>query len=152
MFDETFDRAESYFTVLQLLPVCREWIEESEQALARLRSDFKMSFESEPHPDVRKEDLSSLLDNWDKVLAWQRSHSRELSSRIKRKCEEVERLRDAVCLLQFPVVLLPNCTKLVNVTALREASKGTALNRYIMVFTITTIFYLPLSFVAVRAF
>lgn len=39
--------------------------------------------------------------------------------------------------------------QLFNATTLREASRGLTLNQYILVFTVLTIFYLPLSFVPV---
>jgi len=35
------------------------------------------------------------------------------------------------------------------ITSVREAKKSTQLNHYIFVFTVVTIFYLPLSFIAV---
>ncbi|KAJ5213480.1 hypothetical protein N7449_000649 [Penicillium cf. viridicatum] len=63
---------------------------------------------------------------------------RPLPDRIERKVEEVKGLRDG----------------LFNATSVKEASKGTRLaensrrqNRYILVFTVATVFYLPMGFV-----
>jgi len=39
--------------------------------------------------------------------------------------------------------------QLFNATSLREASRSTTMNRYIIVFTIVTVLYLPPSLIAV---
>lgn len=56
----------------------------------------------------------------------------------------------SVPLLSFSIFSKANCNfQLFNATAVREATKGTHMNEYIMVFTTMTILYLPLGFVAV---
>jgi hypothetical protein len=40
-------------------------------------------------------------------------------------------------------------TQLFNATSVREATKGTHINEYILVFTVMTVLYLPLTFVSV---
>ena len=39
--------------------------------------------------------------------------------------------------------------KIISTNSLLEASKSTSMNRYVIIFTILTIFYLPLGFVTV---
>lgn len=41
------------------------------------------------------------------------------------------------------------CAQIFTATSVSEAAKSSQLNHYILVFTVVTIFYLPLSFVAV---
>jgi Mg2+ and Co2+ transporter CorA len=41
-------------------------------------------------------------------------------------------------------------TQLFNASSLLEAHKSTSMNRYIIIFTTLTIFYLPLGFITVR--
>ncbi|KAK4096845.1 hypothetical protein N658DRAFT_527438 [Parathielavia hyrcaniae] len=57
----------------------------------------------------------------------------ELLRRIETKTAEIWALRDGI----------------INTNALQEAFKSTSLNRYVIIFTILTIFYLPLGFITV---
>jgi Mg2+ and Co2+ transporter CorA len=41
-------------------------------------------------------------------------------------------------------------SQLLNATTLREASRANTMNRYIVVFTIVTVMYLPPNFIGVR--
>ena len=51
--------------------------------------------------------------------------------------------------LRFIFCLLTDVPQLFNATSVLEASRGTQINQSIFVFTVLTIFYLPLTFVAV---
>ncbi|KAK4125706.1 hypothetical protein N657DRAFT_669935 [Parathielavia appendiculata] len=60
-----------------------------------------------------------------------RKWNQQLLSRIETKTDEIRGLRDG----------------LINTNALLEASRSTSMNRYVIIFTLLTIFYLPLGFV-----
>ncbi|PMD40234.1 hypothetical protein L207DRAFT_582454 [Hyaloscypha variabilis F] len=81
--------------------------------------------------------LDEILSKWAKLIAPRELKLRALLERINRKREEVESLRDG----------------LFNATSMREASKSIEMaeisirqNRYIFIFTVATVFYLPLGF------
>ncbi|CAJ2511760.1 Uu.00g073850.m01.CDS01 [Anthostomella pinea] len=76
--------------------------------------------------------MKVLEDNWSKVLLHHQNAETRLLGQIAKKTEGAESLRDG----------------LFNATAVREATKGTHINEYILVFTVMTIIYLPLGFVA----
>ncbi|KAK5659984.1 hypothetical protein OQA88_13450 [Cercophora sp. LCS_1] len=73
-----------------------------------------------------------LVANW--AILWKSfsQSEKQLLERIHDKTEEVKSLRDG----------------LFNATSVREASRSTTMNRYVIVFTIMTVLYLPISLVA----
>lgn len=114
-----------------------------------------------------KETFRKTFEN---VIARQQSMGLDLLSRIERKQEEIKGLRDGVSayldlyflFLPAPslaqpgvhvpmwIITLTRVRQVFNATAVHEATKSTQINHYIFVFTVVTIFYLPLSFVTVR--
>lgn len=166
MFDSSFARSRLYFTVLQALRIFSEWIQESERALQQLRDDFDKAVHSatkhrnsrnewtydEDPPPFRKE-IGAM---WDDILACHSSASKCLLGRIEKKNEEIKSFRDGVSkvLRQMSAALgtfrsLTRVHWLFSATSVREASRATILNQYILVFTFVTIFYLPLSYASV---
>ncbi|KAI1418322.1 hypothetical protein F5Y13DRAFT_176437 [Hypoxylon sp. FL1857] len=133
MFDNSFELSKLYFTVLQLLRIVTEWVEESVNDLNDLRERYgaRKRFLIEIL-NMDPDDLASTEKNWDTVITIMDSRAKRLLDRINKKTEEVKSLRDG----------------LFNATSLREASKGIALNRAIYVFTVVTVIYTPLAFVS----
>ncbi|KAI1104486.1 hypothetical protein F4804DRAFT_187801 [Jackrogersella minutella] len=142
MFDSTFERSRLYFTVLQTLRIFSEWIQESERELQQLKRDFDVNIQSNlaRHGSIssNRDDLPSStfikeIDlAWDELIDMHHSSSRSLLDRIEKKEAEIKSFRDG----------------LFSATSVREASRATLLNQYILVFTIVTIFYLPLNYVS----
>ncbi|KAL2820558.1 hypothetical protein BDW59DRAFT_164598 [Aspergillus cavernicola] len=139
MFDhELFSKSDQYFAVLQVLRICTEWIEGTLRDLKELCQEIEaglLDTELEiPAPD--QEGLNAIITA---VIADSEMRFRPLLERIERKVADVKGLRDG----------------LFNATSVREASKGTSLarnsgrqNRYhVLVFTVATVFYLPMGFV-----
>ncbi|KAI1452189.1 hypothetical protein F4805DRAFT_471046 [Annulohypoxylon moriforme] len=142
MFDSTFERSKLYFTVLQILRVFSEWIQESERELQQLRRDFDVNIQS---TTARRGSIASnhgtappamfmkeIDEAWEELIALHNSSSKSLLDRIEKKEMEIKSFRDG----------------LFSATSVREASRATALNQYILVFTMVTIFFLPLSYVS----
>ncbi|KAI1418563.1 hypothetical protein F5Y13DRAFT_2710 [Hypoxylon sp. FL1857] len=142
MFDSTFERSRLYFTVLQTLRIMSEWIQESERELQQLRKDFGISVQPNA---ARRGSISPGLDDapsntfikeideaWEELMSIHTSTSKCLLDRIEKKEAEIKSFRDG----------------LFSATSVREASRATVLNQYILVFTIVTIFYLPLNYVS----
>ncbi|KAI0885841.1 uncharacterized protein GGS22DRAFT_179533 [Annulohypoxylon maeteangense] len=142
MFDSSFERSKLYFTVLQTLRVFSEWIQESERELQQLKQNFDVNIQSNA---ARRGSVASnhgtaspvmfmkeIDEAWEELLATHDSSSKYLLDRIGKKEVEIKSFRDG----------------LFSATSVREASRATALNQYILVFTIVTIFYLPLSYVS----
>ncbi|KAI1495191.1 hypothetical protein F5X96DRAFT_206690 [Biscogniauxia mediterranea] len=139
MFDSTFERSRLYFRVLETLRVFSEWIEESGRELKRLRSDYSAAADpgykrrGSVDGDNGDPPFAKEIDNaWDELLTFHASASKSLLDRIRKKNEEIKSFKDG----------------LFSATSAREASRATVLNQYILVFTIVTIFYLPLSYVS----
>ncbi|KAI1113108.1 hypothetical protein F5Y14DRAFT_418900 [Nemania sp. NC0429] len=141
MFDDSFQLSEQYFTVLQLLRIFQDWIEEVEKGVGDLKGELIGQYESwrvwrqRYAPEDEEEwplDMKKLEENFKKVQDFFELRVNPLKERIKRKKEEVESLRDG----------------LFNAASLREALKAKTLNLFIGVFTVVTVFFTPLSFVA----
>ncbi|KAI2625073.1 hypothetical protein GGR54DRAFT_629498 [Hypoxylon sp. NC1633] len=142
MFDSTFERSQLYFKALQTLRIFSEWIQESQRELQQLKRDFDMNVQvgatrrgsvSSNHSATASNDFSKEIDEeWEKLLAVHNSSSSKLLDRIGKKEDEIKSFRDG----------------LFSATSVREASKATLMNQYILVFTFVTIFYLPLNYVS----
>ncbi|KAI1140303.1 hypothetical protein F5Y05DRAFT_313052 [Hypoxylon sp. FL0543] len=142
MFDSTFERSRLYFTVLQTLRIISEWIQQSERELQELKKDFGISAQHHmaprgslgPNPGGVSPNafMKEIDEAWEELITIHSSTSKHLLDRIEKKELEIKSFRDG----------------LLSATSVREASRATVLNQYIFVFTIVTIFYLPLSYVS----
>ncbi|KAI1472915.1 uncharacterized protein F4812DRAFT_31724 [Daldinia caldariorum] len=131
MFDSSFKLSRLYFTVIQILRLMAEWIEESASDITQSREHFS-SVIHDGSLGLTDEELERIEKNWNTISYKMDSQAKKLNSRIIRKTEEIKSLRDG----------------LFNATSLRETSKAMALNRAIYVFTVVTIIYTPLGFMA----
>ncbi|KAK9421753.1 hypothetical protein SUNI508_05354 [Seiridium unicorne] len=141
MFDDSFQLSEQYFSVLQLLRIFLNWIEEAEQGILDLRSELTKQCvswrawqreHSLPDEDERHLDLDNLKRNDGQVEDFFRRRVSALKDRIQRKKDEVESLRDG----------------LFNAASLRKTLKAKTLSIYIGVFTVVTVFFTSLGFMA----
>ncbi|KAI0436224.1 hypothetical protein F4803DRAFT_243147 [Xylaria telfairii] len=120
MFDgPKFERSRSYFATLQLLRIFSDHIKET-------RRDVEWIIDK---IDMEKQEL---LNEWKETLNHLKSAEERLLQRIDTKTEDIKTLRDG----------------LFNSTAVREATRSTEMNRYIIVFTIVTVIYAPPSFIS----
>ncbi|CEL08650.1 hypothetical protein ASPCAL11797 [Aspergillus calidoustus] len=145
MFDgDDFFKSEQYFTILQALRLCRNYVNDTIRDVRNIpniiHDELDPTLEGLAENDLAEKLLE--LQRLDTILSRLVSDCEALFEplldRIERINEEMKSLRDG----------------LFNATSVREASKGTSLaensalqNRYILVFTIATIFYLPMGFV-----
>ena len=111
MFDSSTSLARSklYFTVLQLLRMSTQWIQESVRDLELLRGYFVddlsklasdkyyVNFMTGKQGPIRMAERERIEDKWAQVLLYSKSTSKRLVDRIERKAEEVKSLRDGVC-------------------------------------------------------
>ncbi|KAF2802242.1 uncharacterized protein BDZ99DRAFT_401745 [Mytilinidion resinicola] len=157
MFDSSLDRSKQYFIVLQLLRIMGEWISGALKDLEQQKGGWLQDQEYRKYamiafherelradpsrgvPELDEIDLEEkvISANWEALITYQRRHEKLLLDRIDKKTEEIKSLRDGV-----------SHRRLFNATSVLETRKGTAINQYLFVFTVITIFYLPLSFVA----
>ncbi|KAK3693000.1 hypothetical protein B0T22DRAFT_370630 [Podospora appendiculata] len=131
MFDESFQRSQVYFTVLETLRISGDWVDEVAKTYKQLRRQWNDNVE--PSKVFDAADWRALEAGWDAVDRLITDRAALLQDRIDRKTEEVKSLRDG----------------LFNATSLREASKGIELNRAVYVFTVITVIFTPISFMAV---
>ncbi|KAJ0414195.1 hypothetical protein BJY00DRAFT_295514 [Aspergillus carlsbadensis] len=136
MFDGDFSKSDQYFAVLQTLHMCTDWITGTLRDLKELCQRLESVVEHPP--GITRVDKEALVTLCEAVIADSELHFHPLLDRIERKVEEVKSLRDG----------------LFNATSVKEASKGIRLaensrrqNRYVLVFTVATVFYLPMGFV-----
>ncbi|KAI0410461.1 hypothetical protein F5X98DRAFT_381766 [Xylaria grammica] len=130
MFDDSFRLSKNYFSILQLLRIIGDLVERLEQDLKNLRARYYQIASSEDL--IEKKDLLELNTNWDKVQSIVEMRAKVVRDRTARKTEEIKSLRDG----------------LFNATSLRESTKSMALNRAIYVFTVITVIYTPVGFLA----
>ncbi|KAK8050806.1 hypothetical protein PG994_012536 [Apiospora phragmitis] len=120
-----FEHSETYFFVIELLRIASDWITEAVADLGTLRAWTDRSY--------GPEDITALIEaKWREILDVAKKHEADLLARIEKKRLEVYSLRDG----------------LFNATSVRESTKGTYINEYILVFTVMTVLYLPLGFMA----
>ncbi|VUC22301.1 unnamed protein product [Clonostachys rosea] len=125
VLDESLLQTETHFQILQLLRIAALWVGTAAREFHRVRAEIM-------EPDTNDPLLHFLRNLWDDVEAKLDEHSKNIISRIDRKTEEIKSLRDG----------------LFHATSLGEATRGTQINEYIFVFTVMTIVFLPLNFIA----
>ncbi|RWA05198.1 hypothetical protein EKO27_g9912 [Xylaria grammica] len=131
MFDDNFERSRLYFTVLQILRIFGDCIRTVSDDLRDLDGLF-LGDPDFPMRHMRQGELHALRSNWESVRDAHRKAEQGLLGRILYKTEEVKSLRDG----------------LFNATSLREANRSTVMGRYVLIFTVVTILYLPPSFIS----
>ncbi|KAL4860399.1 hypothetical protein BDV12DRAFT_205111 [Aspergillus spectabilis] len=123
----------------------KEWVEnhmfdDSFQMTARYFAILQLLRIIPTWIDNTSKDVDSLCDcrgvegvmkNTEKLRSQKDKLVDELKTRIEQKVDEIESLRDGI----------------FNATSLKEASTSRVMSSYLFIFTIMTIFYLPLSFV-----
>lgn len=174
MYDDTGTGcalSESYFSILQILRIASEWVKESMDDLERLVAkieEFYFFLDSiegsqfvkndaflrlDPaHPEEAIASIKAFKESWAKVVSYQQEIDRALQARIEKKSEEIKTLRDGVSDgAQRSTIhdLFTNRSQLFNATSVSEAAKSVQLNKIVFIFTVVTIFYLPLGFIAV---
>ncbi|KAL2809052.1 hypothetical protein BJX63DRAFT_372746 [Aspergillus granulosus] len=135
MFDDDLSKSDQYFAVLQTLHMCTDWINGTLRDVRELCDNIEPILSARVDAvEIDRESLDALCGA---VVADSEMHFQPLLDRIERKVEEVKGLRDGIF-----------------VTSVKKASKGTGLAensrqqiRYILVFTVAIVFYLPMGFV-----
>ncbi|KAH7179160.1 uncharacterized protein B0J16DRAFT_322650 [Fusarium flagelliforme] len=125
MFDKSFNRSKDYLVALQILRIVDEWIDEVLPSMEVLRENAQLEQDGFYQPGV-----SESIDAADK---WIKQQAGSVQRRVRKKTEEIKSLRDG----------------LFNATALREATKAAKLNQATYIFTIVTLVFTPLGFLAV---
>ncbi|RYO83328.1 hypothetical protein DL766_000067 [Monosporascus sp. MC13-8B] len=125
MFDASFIRSRFYFEVIQMLRIFSDIIRETGRDLQTMVSDPNMASHlswKDDHDEALRENSKSILRaNWDIVEVRQKDAEKRLLDRITGLSGDMQSLRDG----------------LFNATALLEASRSTAMARYVFVFTVT---------------
>ncbi|KAK6840133.1 hypothetical protein PG987_005999 [Apiospora arundinis] len=143
-----FESSDKYFFVIELLRISAEWIKETVNDLRYTQEEVTGILQSlmcypyfpgEATPSVAyvpdaswKACADVIRHNWEVVFRDLKRFEDDLLGRIERKTQEVKSLRDG----------------LFSATSVKEATKSTQINECILVFTVMTITYLPLGFVA----
>ncbi|KAK4669973.1 uncharacterized protein QC763_207614 [Podospora pseudopauciseta] len=133
MLDDCFSQSRMCFQLLRFLRIAPEWMKETQEDL----HDFYRIFGIHPlrgwHESTSETAKFDRIvkENWDRDMAQFDSFQAKLERRIEVKADEIRGLQDGI----------------LSATNLLEASKSTSMNRRIIVFTVVTIFYLPLSYV-----
>ncbi|WAO87529.1 Hypothetical protein NCS54_00484100 [Fusarium falciforme] len=124
MFDSSFTRSKDYFVAIQLLRIMDEWLDELFLSIDDLRG----------MPAWRRASfcMDEAEDNINVAIKNMKERATRFQNRVRKKSEEIKSLRDG----------------LFNATSLREATKAMALNRAIYVFTVVTVLFTPVSFLA----
>ncbi|KAJ4029534.1 hypothetical protein NW758_013421 [Fusarium oxysporum] len=124
MFDKSFQRSKDYFVALQLLRIVDEWLDEVQSSVEDMVKILNRKY-------MFPCDISS-KGCYDDAVRYVNEHTTAAQSRVRKKREEINSLRDG----------------LFNATSLRESTKAMALNQAIYVFTVVTVLFTPVSFLA----
>ncbi|KAI0855033.1 hypothetical protein F4860DRAFT_57676 [Xylaria cubensis] len=131
LFDDNFERSRLYLTILQTLRIFGEYISTVSHDL-RLLDDVFLKNTDFPMYKMSRRELQALRSNWELVRETQKKVEQDLLSRISSKTEEVKTFRDG----------------LFNASSLREANRSSVMGRYVIVFTVVTVLYLPPNFIS----
>ncbi|KAJ4034264.1 hypothetical protein NW756_014004 [Fusarium oxysporum] len=124
MFDKSFELSKEYFVALQILRIINEWIDEPIANMEKLRDSTALKQNIFGADQAR--------NNFDATIRIMRQCRDKTRARIKKKSEEIESLRDG----------------LFNATSLREATKAMELSQAVYAFTVVTVLFTPVSFLA----
>lgn len=92
--DDKLNTSETYFTVLQLLRVFKNWTSEPEEDIRKLIQQFHSEMDK---VDTQAHEAQHIIEtNWAKTLSHVRTLTKDIADRIERKINEVESLRDGV--------------------------------------------------------
>ncbi|KAI0861623.1 hypothetical protein F4860DRAFT_513772 [Xylaria cubensis] len=134
VLENSTDASVLYFKVLQILNNFSDVVRAAPSRLdmlsnvVRLKMDSQFA-ESYPYTENTKHIVKH---NWDVVRERQRDASSRILAKLERTTNEVKSLQSG----------------LFNVQSITEARKSRTLNKYLLVFTIVTILFLPPTFVA----
>ncbi|KAK4107257.1 hypothetical protein N656DRAFT_849555 [Canariomyces notabilis] len=142
MFDNAFQRSRLYFQTLQLLRVFSDSILDTGRDIHQLdsmfldpetaRDMFCMPQNAPFGRSALSQELADLKKNWEFVTKFHSEAEVRLVQQVQAKIAEIQGLRDGP----------------LNATSLRETAESTKMNRYIIVFTVVTVLYLPPTFIA----
>ena len=99
MFDDSFQRSASYFTILQILRIFSDAIRESVADTKSMKRQWLRHYAARSSGDRRRFSKSAakvLARNWDVLESHHEFLAAQLLSRIEKKTEEVTSLRDGV--------------------------------------------------------
>ncbi|RBA10306.1 hypothetical protein FPRO05_06242 [Fusarium proliferatum] len=126
MFDNSFKRSKDYFVALQILRITDEWLDEVQLTVEDMFKD-PVLLKASMWADRLGSDRS-----FEVAIRYVNEHATATKSRVRKKHDEINSLRDG----------------LFNATSLRESTKAMALNQAIYVFTVVTVLFTPVSFLA----
>ncbi|KAF5606672.1 regulatory alcR [Fusarium subglutinans] len=126
MFDNSFKRSKDYFVALQTLRIIDEWLDEVQSTVEDMFKD-PVLLQASMWEDKNRSDRS-----FEVAIRYVNELTNATKSRVQKKHEEINSLRDG----------------LFNATSLRESTKAMALNQAIYVFTVVTVLFTPVSFLA----
>jgi hypothetical protein len=143
MFDKSFGRSKDYFVALQLLRIVDEWLDEVVPSVKELQKNPSLRYPAFFAAEA-EENFNAAIRSIDERAA-------AVQQRVRKKVEEINSLRDGVCYytLMLEEYFIDNLLQLFNATSLRESTKAMALNQAIYVFTVVTVLFTPVSFLAV---
>ncbi|KAI1173790.1 hypothetical protein F4777DRAFT_421598 [Nemania sp. FL0916] len=145
MFDNNFERATLYVTILQVLRLFAECISTVSDDIRTLDDTFLKST-TFPITRMRQDECRAMESNWESVKEFQKQAERSLLGRISEKTEEVKGLRDV--LFGATSLRAANNSSELAISGLNETKRSISMGRYVLVFTIVTILYLPPSFIS----
>lgn len=154
MFDDNFERSRLYFTILQILRLFGSCIGTILSDDLRPLDDVFLKDPNFPLWEMKEDELHVLRSNWELIRETQRKAEKSLSDRISYKTTEVESLRDGVCYptLNDQILAVPLISffiQLFNASSLRETNSSSTMGRYVLIFTVVTVLYLPPTFISV---
>ncbi|KAF5597807.1 regulatory alcR [Fusarium pseudocircinatum] len=129
MFDNSFKRSKDYFVALQTLRIIDEWLDE---VLSTVEDMFKDPILVQAVLWADKDFALGSDRSYKAAIRYVSEHATATKSRVRKKQEEINSLRDG----------------LFKATSLRESTKAMALNQAIYVFTVVTVLFTPVSFLA----
>ncbi|KAI0968745.1 hypothetical protein F4678DRAFT_464363 [Xylaria arbuscula] len=150
--DDDFRRSKQYLTILQTLRIFGEYI----GALSDELHELDELFLKEPDFPMRQmspDELQVLRSNWDLVKETQKRAEGRLMNRISNKTEEVKSLRDGLfnaSSLQEAKEsseIAKQSAQMANESA-QMAKRSSIMSRYVLIFTVVTVLYLPPSFIS----
>jgi len=96
MFDESFQQSSLYFTILEILRICWDWVDDVVKDWEALHEQWLRDIELNHNGIFSEAEWRAVEANWEAATRIMQRRTDNIRARIKRQAEEVKSLRDGV--------------------------------------------------------
>ena len=104
MFDESFQQSSLYFTILEILRICWDWVDDVVKDWEALHEQWLRDIELNHNGIFSEAEWRAVEANWESATRIMQRRTDNIRARIQRQAEDVKSLRDGVIIAPTPFV------------------------------------------------